>query len=1778
MAEVAAAIDQREEEYLHKVAAKNAAHAAEMAAERGDSEGNEPPPLALLVAWILRWLHLSTLLFVLVALGALYVLHSSQEAQQHAPNMLTRAAVTIVLITAILNLVGLVVAQRRSMIGTRVLLALDIMLICGLTMLLDEVNILRSSQKKLQEVLAKGEDDLTEDAMDWILNGASVPSLVQRFVFDAPSVFLQLLQEQCDASNAAKDGNVSVATDQRAFFTQFWSSDEKACVDGTLQAHLQMESIFQPTLIAVTVLTALQVIFSGVFMIVCEPEVPGRSPKKRKRKRLRSKSSASSLPSPSLNDSAALPTTVFIRLLTFATALCGASNVIVGIDLLQSCAVADFSTDFTWELAICAVSGLSAVFAALLTGCQWKQRLASFLLTLAIIIEGFLLSESVSMANTLAGSDTVSASDGVLMQLLSSMYDETSVQTCPSIKRWLSHVCVATDNGSSTSFGASCQREFAALLLASLNFTASYLSWAIGVKLCLLLPTVRRMVPTAALYMCCISPPDDFTLIKPGSGFRQSSLEFDDALELYLTSVRSKDPKCREEERQAFEKEWTARTCRVLADVRTPIVVVSASDFESIVRTLVLRRLTEVCKMDVSLRVANDGKMLLVRIFASDNLLLATLCETETYRLQFADAIDPGRRFWHDRRELSADQRVLDMHTVKQKLKQLSVDSAVARKEVTWPLGESLARVSARVNALSRISRTVRGQLVPCNMSPPFASYSPLIQRQYLYQKYPNRLDLPETYRRSAVLRTIDCLRLTRYLLDAEFDTTAMLSNNLVTSFHCLHSASRFDLNSRAALTTSWLLFWRPTYLPGEFVPRKHPLLNLLGRFMPFRQPLQSVRDYFGESVALYFAWLAFYAKLLVLPTLAAAIMMASAPRDSKITELWVFYTSSHQDQGSSDVGKEAGGGDTPNAKISSAEFALSLGVITWGFVFFKLWERRSVWYQLQWGITTDATLMVHSSSSGLLSRPSTYPILARLQRKLGSCFCIVALGIANLLVVLTLLLAQGPLSRLAGERLAVLGSCTCQAFLVQWNGAGISRVAHALSKWEINGISSDPMVYRSAIIAKLFVLQLLNTFSGLFLLALSGAGGLAPLLQRVGPLRLLYESFSDHVESRVSVFVEMETLILAMFMARLSSHGFAIARSVTRTSVIRWTQEAPCKEKQTDETLLSPYAGVYEDYAQIVVQLGLVVMFSSVCPLAPLLAFVDCAVELRLDVLEVCCLRQRPEPEGIDTQEDGKDDGGLGLWAPCILFMLKLSVPVVLALEFFTADNYRQVSFERRVGWWLLGTLGIWVVAQLFATLVPSESHRAEEARARNAFLEERYVGHAEALESSGISKVDDQPGHLQADDSELQGSATSTEQMHRHYQERLELLRRLNVALRKHEELRSSLPVAAEIAVPVVSEKEHEREGDAIENLMGGDSQVASLDAEVASVENDAQLRASSTSEEMIVGYFRQIPGAWSPPGQRNEEVEEEKEAPSTPIKAATDAEPPAPRRLSKLFKRISPSSSVVMPPPAATAASPLLADEPSKPQTSSDAEEKEASPSTAEAPSEAVVASQMAVNASRRQLSLSPRLGFLSRKPKLSAPRDRDSDDESSGSSRVTEGIPVEQPARGRLSKLFRRVPPSSASTSPPPVAYPAATEPSPPQIASDDSPFARTELADRGPTTETSLRDQFDFLSHARTSVQPSQRFDVHHISFALPGCASACGVDSERAEGQASTSASRRRSRRDAAHPPSPPPTYARLELSGLEAVREAARRHQFDFSTDNEGWRKWRQDEDTHGN
>ncbi|KAG1709612.1 hypothetical protein DVH05_020270 [Phytophthora capsici] len=1688
--------EQREENYLHKMANRNAEHAAAIEAERRAVDGKKKTMEQHVAGFLCRLYALSAVI-LLLEMAALYALYIKGG---HVPSRAVRIGSMAVILLFLAKLGGWLSAYRCSVNGARVVLVAGVALAAGLAFLLDEAVMVWRSHVKLQEALLQSVDHLSQDVLNVILNGGTKASLVQRFIFDAPSVFLQWLSTYCSNPPTRKVGYEAVAIDRHEFFARFWNENEKSCVNDAVARCVEFDEFVLPVIIVELVMVSLQILFTGMFLVVYS-----KSEKKFKRRwKLSPLTKLKSLSRASTTNLS----TIFRRLLIFGSALFGSSNAIASTHLLEFCSIVDFHSLFTWLVVVCLLSGLSAILAALFVGCGWKQRVAGVLLAVAVAFEVFMLAEFIKMAVKLIVPNLTSEGDQERAQELREVYLKASAQTCSSIEHWISHVCVGMSSENVAEFDLSCQHEFEALLMASFNFANSYLAWSIGVKSILLvqliIPVLQQAVSDAISYVRGVFS-RMASMVKTEKPMTQTPppIPYMDALGIYVESIRVRDLDHLTAEQQAFEKEWSLRTGRALSEVSSGEVLITPSDFGSIVRTLMVRRLTVCCKLDLSMSLSENGQHLLVRICASDNLLLATLCETDAYRLQFADAVDPGRSFWRDKKEVATDQKVLDANTVKHKLKLLLMDSEVSPKEAVWFPRESLTRVSARIHALSRISRAAKGLIRCLNPAPAFASYSPSLQRQFIFKKYPHRLDVPETYRRSAVLRTVDCIRITRRIISAEIDVDAMISSGLLSSFHCLHSSSRFDFSSRGALASSWVAYWRPVRLPGEFCPNDHAVLNLLGRIAPFRQPLQQVRDYFGEFIGFYFAWLSFYAKMMTIPALfSIALLVGGAHRS-----LWKFYISPNT------------GGVEKTATIPLAELVLGIAVIVWSFVLVKSWERRSVWYQLQWGVTADidnvqqycfdldierklSLMMVFIRRQLRLWRTGDFRIFPRRSIKkkpalsslfapqVISWFCVLSLGLINLLLVLMMILSQGLFSELWGEKLAVIGNCVCQAVLVQWNGACIPVVAQMLSKWEYPRLPRGHPNYQRSVVAKIFTLQVLNTFTGLILLLLSRIGWLAILERVVAPLHPLYVSYTSRIEGKIGVFIQMETLIIALFAVQLSIRVLLVLSAIGRFRRIQRAEQR--YKRQEDETLMSPYPGPHKDYAQIVMQLGLVVMFSCVCPLLPLLALIDCAVKLRQNALELCCIRQRPEPEGVHLSED--DDVGLGLWAPYTRLILKFSVPAALGIVLFGADNFYSISTERRVGYWLLGVVGIWLMAQLLWFLIPRESRLAEEARARNEFLVERYFGGAEVNEQKATTSSNEQKYV------NLQEPAPSAEQFLSHYKERLKLLHRLN-------RLDAALKRRRRHATPNKSVKPEVKESE-------GD----------VSSDDESRYQGSESSEEMIVGYFRPVRGARA-------QQQEVKESPQDDIMNPTEEPPIQPsRRSSKppveelkvresvdedevtTLRSHAESDAAVAERPTSTPISKLfkrlpVSDEgeatPSVPQVDDDPgvfvptylepaeevfrhefysellEEKKEEPASAVEEREISGSPAHVDNSSR-----SHRLGFLSHQPQISSEgrvsttKGRDTE-ESKRENRILPDLP----AQSGLSKLFNR------------------------QL----------------PLTDTSSET------------------------------------------GSWAESLSMQRKLRRSSRPPSPP-SYTKTDLSGLEAVREAASRRQFDFSVDEQEW------------
>lgn len=122
--------------------------------------------------------------------------------------------------------------------------------------------------------------------------------------------------------------------------------------------------------------------------------------------------------------------------------------------------------------------------------------------------------------------------------------------------------------------------------------------------------------------------------------------------------------------------------------------------------------------------------------------------------------------------------------------------------------------------------------------------------------------------------------------------------------------------------------------------------------------------------------------------------------------------------------------------------------------------------------------------------------------------------------------------------------------------------------------------------------------------------------------------------------------------------------------------------------------------------------------------------------------------------------------------------------------------------------------------------------------------------------------------------------------------------MALRKREKIRVPFVATEEVVMSAASGENLEQmaQEEATKELFPTEVQDAEVDMGPTR-DGDAMQRVSESSDEMIVGYFRPVRGAWPPPPEQPaEEVEEVKEEIPVDIVESVDIEAPTlqpPRR---------------------------------------------------------------------------------------------------------------------------------------------------------------------------------------------------------------------------------------------------------------------------------------------
>lgn len=132
------------------------------------------------------------------------------------------------------------------------------------------------------------------------------------------------------------------------------------------------------------------------------------------------------------------------------------------------------------------------------------------------------------------------------------------------------------------------------------------------------------------------------------------------------------------------------------------------------------------------------------------------------------------------------------------------------------------------------------------------------------------------------------------------------------------------------------------------------------------------------------------------------------------------------------------------------------------------------------------------------------------------------------------------------------------------------------------------------------------------------------------------------------------------------------------------------------DELALDAYGLPVEDYLEIVINYGYMVLFSVSYPIIPLLTLIEYVVEIRVDAWKLLSWAHRPFPL------PGKS---IGVFSTIIEIMSYFGAITNPALIIFTTGYFKETPLFRKIVVFLLVEHGLVMLKFVLAWLIPDES-----------------------------------------------------------------------------------------------------------------------------------------------------------------------------------------------------------------------------------------------------------------------------------------------------------------------------------------------------------------------------------------------------------------------------------------------------------------------------------------
>mmetsp|Transcript_35370 Transcript_35370/g.59610 ORF Transcript_35370/g.59610 Transcript_35370/m.59610 type:complete len:709 (-) Transcript_35370:156-2282(-) len=396
---------------------------------------------------------------------------------------------------------------------------------------------------------------------------------------------------------------------------------------------------------------------------------------------------------------------------------------------------------------------------------------------------------------------------------------------------------------------------------------------------------------------------------------------------------------------------------------------------------------------------------------------------------------------------------------------------------------------------------------------------------------------------------------------------------------------------------------------------------NVFHRFLWYpHHPVQRIRDYYGEEVAFYFAWLNHFTMWLVFPS---------------VTGLGFYLGMIH-------FGLSVD--NNPYLPI------FSFGVVIWATLFTISWQRKSNEWAFKWGtFFKEATEEVRPEFKGVMRRSEVtgamepfYPDWRRGVKYIVSAAATIIMCTVAFHVMIASLNLQGyiqggvffwPVFAQFSAPGGVFNPETCSTLLclaptiihvvsiVILNQVIWRTIATALTGWE-NHRTEAP--HENSLILKRFLFEAFDGYISLFYLA----------FYELSALKVRTELVSFYTMDAVRRLVT-ETLIpiaTIKLKSRLARRALNKVKSITgEKAVVSLAGEDALKEGYEQ----------FDDYLEMVLEFGYITMFASAMPIASLVSILYNFIEMQSDATKLTVALRRPP--SVRAR-------GIGIWQSLLL------------------------------------------------------------------------------------------------------------------------------------------------------------------------------------------------------------------------------------------------------------------------------------------------------------------------------------------------------------------------------------------------------------------------------------------------------------------------------------------------------------------------------------------------